>query len=75
MTKTHYQIMQQSGQSEPFLGKHHPSKLAAGKDGVTNQDQLCRYCKDTGHFLENSLWLQAREEFLAKKDKTREELN
>ena len=33
---------------KPFLGKLRPSKLAAGKDGTTNPDQTCRYCKDTG---------------------------
>ena len=26
-----------------------------GKDGVTNPEQSCRYCKDTGHLLENCL--------------------
>ena len=73
--KTHYQNMQQSGQSKSFLGRHHPSKLTARKDGVTNPGQSCRYCKDTGHLLENCLRLQAREEFLANRDKTREEFN
>ena len=36
---------------KPFLGKPHPSKLAAGKDGTTNLNQTCRYCKDTGHLF------------------------
>ena len=67
--------MQQPGQSKPFLGKHHPSKLAAGKDGVTNLEQSCRYCRDTGHLLENCLQLQAREQFLANQNKSKEELN
>ena len=38
-TKSHYSNTQQPGQSKPFLGKCHPSKLAAGKDGVTNPEQ------------------------------------
>ena len=73
--KSHYSNMQQPGQGKPFLGKHHPSKLAAGKDGVTNPEQSCRYCKDTGHLLENCLRLQAREQFLANQDKLKEGLN
>ena len=73
--KFHYHSLQQSGQSKPFLGKCHPSKLATEKDGVTNPDQMCRYCKDTGHLLENCLRLQAREEFLANQNKTEGELN
>ena len=73
--KSRYSNMQQPGQSKPFLGKRHPSKLAAGKDGVTNLEQSCRYCKDTGHLLKNCLWLQAREQFLANQNKSKEELN
>ena len=53
--KSHYSGTQQPGQGKPFLGKRRPSKLAAGKDGVTNPEQSCRYCKDTGHLLENCL--------------------
>ena len=67
--------MQQPGQGKPFLGKCRPSKLAAGKDGVTNLEQSCRYCKDTGHLLKNCLQLQAREQFLANQDKLKEGLN
>ena len=52
---TRYHNMQQSDQSKPFLWKCHPSKLAAGKDGVTYPDQSCRYCKDTGHLIGNCL--------------------
>ena len=62
--KSRYSNTQQPGQGKPFLGKHRPSKLAAGKDGVTNPEQSCRYCKDTGHLLKNCLQLQAREQFL-----------
>ena len=73
--KSHYSNLQQPGQGKPFLGKCRQSKLTAGKDGVTNPEQSCRYCKDTGHLLENCLWLQAREQFLANQDKAKEELN
>ena len=58
---SHYGGNQQPGQSKPFLGKRCPSKLATGKDGVTNPDQSCRYCKDTSHLLENFVRLEARQ--------------
>ena len=74
-TKSRYSNTQQPGQSKPFLGKRCPSKLVAGKDGVTNPEQFCRYCKDTGHLLENSLQLQAREQLLTNQNKSRGELN
>ena len=35
------------------------------------QNSLARYCKDAGHLLENCLWLQAREQFLANQDKAK----
>ena len=35
-----------------FWGSTVPLKLAAGKDGVTNPKQSCRYCKDMGHLIE-----------------------
>ena len=73
--KSRYAGSQQPGQSKPFLGKCHPSKLAAGKDGVTNPKQSCRYCKDTGHLLENCLRLEAREQFLTNQEKLKEGLN
>ena len=66
---------QQSGQGRPFLGKHHPSQLSAGKDGVTNPDQTCHYCKDMGHLLENCVRLKARQQFLANCEKCEEGLN
>ena len=50
--------------------------LSAGKDGTTNPDQTCRYCKDTGHLLENCVRLEARNNFLAEKErKAKEGLN
>ena len=61
---------------KPFLGKLRPSQLSAGKDGTTNPDQTCRYCKDTGHLLENCVRLEARNNFLAEKErKVKEGLN
>ena len=59
--------------SKPFLGKPHPSKLVAGKDGITNPDQTCRYCKDTGHLLENCLRLEARNKFIAERERKEKE--
>ena len=73
--KSHYGGSHQPGQGKPFLGKCHPSKLAAGKDGVTNPDQPCRYCKDMGHLLENCVRLEARQQFLANQEKLKEGLN
>ena len=58
---------------KPFLGKPHPSQLAAGKDGNTNPNQSCRYCKDTGHLLENCLRLDAWNKYLAEQEKKQEE--
>ena len=66
---------QQPGPGKPFLGKRHPSQLSAGKDGVTNPDQTCWYCKDTGHLLENCVRLEARQKFLANHEKCEEGLN
>ena len=61
---------------KPFLGKLRPSQLSAGKDGTTNPDQTCQYCKDTGHLLENCVHLEARNNFLAEKErKAKEGLN
>ena len=73
--KSYYGGNQQPGQGKPFLGRCHPSKLAAGKDGVTNPNQSCRYCKDMGHLLENCLRLEARDQFRANQEKLKEGLN
>ena len=64
---------QQSGEGRPFLGKYHPSQLSAGKDGLTNPNQTCRYCKDMGHLLENCVRLEARQQFLANCERQCEE--
>ena len=66
---------QQSGQGRPFLGKHRPSQLSVGKDGVTNPNQTCCYYKDMGHLLENCVRLEARQQFLANCEKREEGLN
>ena len=63
---------QQSG-PKPFLGKYRPSKLVAGKDGTTNTDQTCHYCKDTGHLLWNCVRLEARNKFVAEREKKERE--
>ena len=73
--KSRYAGNQQPGKGKPFLGKCHPSKLTAGKDGVTNPDQSCQYCKDMGHLLENCVRLEARQQFLANQEKLKEGLN
>ena len=74
-TKTSF--TSQSGNQQftpkPFLGKLRPSKLAAEKDGTTNPDQTCHYCKDTGHLLENCLRLEARDKFIAEREKRQKE--
>ena len=38
-----------------------------GKDGTTDPDKECRYCKDTGHELNNCKRLQHKEDLLAAK--------
>ena len=58
---------------KPFLGKSHPLELAAGKDRSLNPNQTCRYCKDTGHLLENCLRLDARNKFLEERERRQEE--
>ena len=58
-----------------FWGKHRPSQLAAGKDGVTNPEESCQYCKDMGHLLENCPQLESRDQFRANQEKMKEGLN
>ena len=53
------------GTGKKFQGKHHEPQLSAGKDGTTDPEKSCRYCKDTGHELKNCPRLAARNEFLA----------
>ena len=73
--KSQYGGNQQSDRGKPFLGKYHPSKLAAGKDGITNPKQSCHYCKDMGHLINNCVRLEARNQFLADQEKCEEGLN
>ena len=65
--------IQISLRQKPFLGKPRPSQLVAGKDGNTNPDQSCHYCKDTGHLLENCLRLDARNKYIAEWEKKEKE--
>ena len=43
------------------------SQLSAGKDGTTDLEKTCHYCKDTGHKLDNCLHLQCKKDFLGHK--------
>ena len=63
------------GPGKEFLGICRPPKLAAGKDGKTDPEQSCRYCKDMGHDLKNYLRLVARNEFLAAQQQQKCRLN
>ena len=58
---------------KPFLGKPRPSMLAAGKDGTTNPEKTCRYCKDTGHLFENCLRLDTRNKFIVEHERKEKE--
>ena len=53
--------------SRPFLGKPQELQLSAGKNGTTDLDKECQYCKDTGHKLNNCKHLQYKENLLAAK--------
>ena len=41
-----------------FMGTPRPPKPSAGVDGSLDNNLMCRYCKDTGHELDNCKWLQ-----------------
>ena len=56
-----------SRQGKPFLGRPQEPQLSAGKDGTTDPEKTCHYCKDTGHELDNCLCLQCKKDFLAHK--------
>ena len=58
-----------------FLGKHRESQLSAGKDGNTDPNLSCHYCKDAGHEFGKCARLTARQEFLAHQQQTKERLN
>ena len=56
-----------SRQGKPILGKPWEPQLSTGKDGTTDPEKTCHYCKDTGHDLDNCLHLQCKKHFLAQK--------
>ena len=40
-----------------FKGRPRPPQLARGADGTLLPSITCNYCKDTGHFKDNCVWL------------------
>ena len=46
------------------LGKPHKPVIAARKDGMTDPDKTCNYCKDMGHDMDNCICLQRHSAFL-----------
>ena len=58
-----------------FFGKKRDPIVAAGKDGKTNPDKTCNYCKDMGHSRDNGLHLQKHQAFLEQQGRSREGLN
>ena len=64
-TQAGYNNVDKRGTGKKFLGKHHEPQLAAGKDGTTDPEKSCGYCKDMGHELQNCPRLAAKNEFLA----------
>ena len=40
-----------------FIGRPRPTQLACGADGTLLPSVTCNYCKDTGHFKDNCVWL------------------
>ena len=52
-------------EDRPFLGWSREPQLSAGKDGTIDPNKTCRYCKDTGHKLENCVCLQRKKDLQA----------
>ena len=52
-------------EGKPFLGQPREPQLLAGKDGTTDPDKTCRYCKDSGHELGNCVSLQRKKDLQA----------
>ena len=52
-------------EGKPFLGQPREPQLLAGKDGTRDPEKTCRYCKDTGHELENCVCLQRKKDLQA----------
>ena len=40
-----------------FIGRPRPPQLARGANGTLLPSITCNYCKDTGHFKDNCVWL------------------
>ena len=40
-----------------FIGRPRPSQLAHGANRMLLPSVTCNYCKDTGHFKDNCVWL------------------
>ena len=40
-----------------FIGRPRPPQLAHGANGTLLPSMTCNYCKDTGHFKDNCVWL------------------
>ena len=40
-----------------FIGRPRPPQLARGANGMLLPSVTCNYCKDTGHFKDNCVWL------------------
>ena len=40
-----------------FIGRPRPPQLARAADGTLLPSVTCNYCKDTGHFKDNCVWL------------------
>ena len=47
-------------ESKLFLGKELPPRPTKGKDGSLNVAEICNYCKNLGHLLDNCAKLQDR---------------
>ena len=52
-------------QGKSFLGQPWEPQLSAGKDGTTDPEKTCRYCKDMVYDLNNCLHLQCKKDFQA----------
>ena len=49
-----------SRESKLYMGKEPPPKPTKGKDGSLNIAEICNYCKNPGHLLDNCSKLQDR---------------
>ena len=72
----------QASQFKPYRsgGKFHREAtckpvIPAGKDGTTDPDKTCNYCKDMGHDVDNCMCLQRHRAFLAHHNQSRGGLN